>query len=454
MQSRDSLRSLMGVLTDAEQRDRERDRQLVVETDTDLNTVSRPPLFKSATLPLKTSKANKSEEDTEDFVWSGSPDPTHCRTLRSFSHHLLPAPTDAPTSVVPVAASTVARSDFSMSDYSAQLAHARSSPGLADGGRSTGPRLKKSGDFRTIHSKRQSSPMAPFLPLGPPSQYGYTGYASSSRGYLDDTFTDGEGSPFTPTRSNEGEDSPFMNEQSTRSGYDDERTYLLRTNRYRRRPLTDERGGSEADCARTQARSALFLLLTIAIILLGSFTLFVVCIQPLSQVSIVGVGNIHAEYSIYEFDIVLGAANANILPVYLRNVDMDVFVGSDILGVEGVGLADTVPSQEDSPAPPPDPTKSPPKELLSHVHHLTTTISFPAFTPSTPTTPVGHISIREPENTMGKMIYMEFPYTLTIRGKIRYRTLWWSEHSVPVTCVVPVPKTMEEPSSTGFLECR
>ncbi|TPX55526.1 hypothetical protein PhCBS80983_g05248 [Powellomyces hirtus] len=423
--SGESLKSLMGVMADGD-----RDRELVVETDAALQTVGRPPLFKSATLPCRSSKGK--DEDFEEFVWSGSPDPHQTRNRRSFSTHLLPASTAPPSSVVPVSSSGSQRVDVAMSDYHTPPSAIRGQPDLMDvfRGRSQGPpTLKKSTNFRAP-PRRSGQPSAPYLPLS--SQYGGM-YTGTSPGYLDEPSPE-RGSP-TYLGGRGESSSGSIQEYARRPSVEEERAYLLRAKRRETRPRSaGDDSESVSDYAIPKPRSLIFLFGTILVLLLGTFVLFTFCIQPLSGLTILGIGDIHGTLNLYEFDVVFAAANQNIVPVYVRNVDIDVFVGSDLVFDQNVA--------------PPEPKeqmpvvttagRSSPKELLAHIRHLTTSITFPALTPTTHTTPTGHIIIRDPENTLGKLIYLNYPYTLTVRGNIHYRTLWYVEYVVKVSCVVPV----------------
>ncbi|KAI8593892.1 hypothetical protein BDZ88DRAFT_401878 [Geranomyces variabilis] len=447
--SGDSLKSFIGVLPDGD-----RDRELVVETDDALQSIGRPPLFKSATLPCRTSSSKgKGDDDLEEFVWSGSPDPHQSRNRRSFSSHLLPAPTEAPSAIIPVSASGAQRLDMASSDYHTPPSASRGHSDILDTIRAKagGPKLKRSSEFRNP-PRRSGQPAAPYLPVLH-SQYGGGMYADessperSSHAYAGGTSSGGEQS------------SGFLHEYSLRGSFEEERAYLLRAKRRESRPRGSV-GDSDDISERSipKPRSLILLVGTIFVLLLGTFTLFTFCIQPLSQLSVLGIGDVRGTYDLFEFDVVFAAANENVVPVYVRNVDLDIFVSSDLMidqntssnltgGRGGGGNSGS--------------GKHASKELLAHVRHLTTAIAFPALTPSTQTTPTGHISIRDPENTLGKLIYLNypFPYTLTVRGNVRYRTLWYVEYVVKVSCVVPVEHAPAEEGGgdgigrRGVVEC-
>ncbi|KAJ3004594.1 hypothetical protein HKX48_001140 [Thoreauomyces humboldtii] len=410
--SGESLKSFMGVSSDGE-----RDRELVVETDAALQGVGRPPLFKSATLPCRPTSKGKGDEDFEEFVWSGSPDPQQSRNRRSFSTHLAPAPNPMPSSMVPVSASQ--RAELSMSDYITPPSMYGHSGGVLDSLRykTQGPSLKKSTDFRAP-PKRSGQPAAPYLPVSH-SQYSY---GHHHHHYLDDSSPE-HGSPTYGSSGSggaiprAGEGSSYLHDYSMRQSFEEERAYLLRAKRRDARARTNNDNESMSDFSRPRPRSFLFALGIILFLLLGVFTVFTFCIQPLSQLTMLSIADIRPTYSSYDFDVVFAAANENIVPIYLRNVDLDVFVGGDLIidqktDADGTDATDdsdgrSIDSNTDTSGTTtggrPNTESSSSKELLAHVRHLTTAINFPALTPSTQTTPIGHVSIREPENTLGKL---------------------------------------------------
>ncbi|KAJ3151426.1 hypothetical protein HDU86_006126 [Geranomyces michiganensis] len=445
--SGDSLKSFIGVIPDGD-----RDRELVVETDDALQSVGRPPLFKSATLPCRSANSKgKVDDDLEDFVWSGSPDPHQSRSRRSFSSHLLPAPTAAPSAVIPVSASGAQRSDMVNSDYHTPPPVSRGHSHILDTIRAKagGPKLKKSSEFRNP-PRRNGQPAAPYLPVLH-SQYGGGGMYVAP-GYIDESSPERSSLAYAGGTSSGGEQSSgFLHEYSLRASFEEERAYLLRAKRRESRARgNDGDSDDNSDRRSPKPRSLILLVASILLLLFGTLTLFTFCIQPLSQLSLLGIGDVRGTYDLFEFDLLFAAANGNVVPVYVRNVDLDVFVSTDLILNENLSfnLTDGGRGGDNSGA-----AKHASKELLAHVRHLTTAISFPALTPSTQTTPTGHISIRDPENTLGKLIYLNypFPYTLTVRGNVRYRTLWYVEYVVKVSCIVPVEHaSVEEGGGDGI----
>ncbi|TPX58256.1 hypothetical protein SpCBS45565_g08039 [Spizellomyces sp. 'palustris'] len=427
--SGDSIKSLMGVLADGD-----RDRELVVETDAALQGLGRPPLFKTPTAPVKVARAGKMEEDAEEFVWSGSPDPHKVRSKRSFSNHLLPAPHDPPPGIAPIAASTVPRPDGLTNEYLPPPSVTNGSNASANADlmtpRSQGPKLKKSSEFKAL-PKRSGQPAAPFLPMSS-GHYGATSNAAFSQApahAIADvpvklTMPSYRQSPvMTPTLQGPGEGSAYM-QYAGQGSFDSERAYLLGTKRHEfRRQSLPRDIESSSDFERPKGRSFVLSVGCLVFVALTLFAMVAFCIQPLTNLSILRVGNIHGTLSIFEFDMTLSATNENIIPAYVDELDLDVFVGG---GLESENVFESDESNS---------TVALGKELLGHIRRVTPTTTF---TPLSRTNANTHIAIHDPENTLGRVIYMRFPYTLTVRGSVTYSSLWWFQFVETVDCVTRV----------------
>ena len=138
------------------------------------------------------------------------------------------------------------------------------------------------------------------------------------------------------------------------------------------------------------------------------FTLMALTFQPLSHVKQTDVLIKTRTVSLFEFDLVLNARNPNAFPITLNETDLDVFAsrgiqkypsfGQDVYWRQALQLSAS-------------------QELLGHVKHMNTSVLVQPFTRQNVTCP---ISIVDPSNTLGKFIYLTFPFTLLVRGDLTY----------------------------------
>ncbi|KAJ3285152.1 hypothetical protein HK104_009615 [Borealophlyctis nickersoniae] len=336
--SAESMKSIKsGVMGDA-------GRELVCETEsTGMPQFLRPPLFK----PLTDSAAkvnNGSDEDQEQFVWSGSPD-AHTtrsgRSLRSFSGPSLKIPT--PT--LPVPAINIDQVNV---EYAAPHTPTGALPDTFSNdkrprSRSQGPRLKRSGDFKAPmrRSNQGSSSMGYASGYGTlPSRSG--GYAAAAAEY---PYTP---TPYTPTDPSSHlalpmygppsfadrrrgsaastiSTSSFGRERDLEAGEGD---YLLGSKRgqWRRRREAASMMGEFEDEGRSGPKrrtcTSFVLLLVIAVIILASPLILV---RPLSNVSF-RVDNILATPHEFDFDVFVDASNTGMLEVQMRRSKVEVWV--------------------------------------------------------------------------------------------------------------------------------
>lgn len=121
---------------------------------------------------------------------------------------------------------------------------------------------------------------------------------------------------------------------------------------------------------------------------------------------------------LFEFDVELTGSNANLVRVELRDTDIDVFAT--------MGVSDQFDFMQWEDSTP---------ELLGHVREFNKTANFK---PIATTTTKARISILDPYNTLGKLylilisIYMHFPFTVVVRGKIWYSFFSILEYSINV----------------------
>ena len=73
------------------------------------------------------------------------------------------------------------------------------------------------------------------------------------------------------------------------------------------------------------------------------------------------------------------------------------------------------------------------QELLGHVKKLVKTTYFPALQTFNASL---EIQINEPLNTLGKLIYLMFPYTLHVKGSLMYSTITSAiQYSIPICSI-------------------
>ncbi|KAI8925730.1 hypothetical protein BC831DRAFT_459527 [Entophlyctis helioformis] len=137
-------------------------------------------------------------------------------------------------------------------------------------------------------------------------------------------------------------------------------------------------------------------------------TLLTFCIQPLVGVVDTRIANIVATPDVFQFDMVLQGSNVNIVAVDVHRADLDVYASADA-PIEFPDSAVTVRDVDADPLPP---------ELLGHVRALNGTLQFPPLA----------ITILNPSNTVGKLIYLQYPYTLIVRGRLHYATFMSLTH--------------------------
>ncbi|KAI9350469.1 hypothetical protein DFJ73DRAFT_832242 [Zopfochytrium polystomum] len=121
------------------------------------------------------------------------------------------------------------------------------------------------------------------------------------------------------------------------------------------------------------------------------------------------VGHIAGTPDEFKMDqVALSAVNWNLVPLEVgASADLEVFVKSEA----GVGSE---------------------SELLGHV----TTFEPVRFHPLTGAVTEASLMVKNPRNTIGKIVYMFHPYSVTVRGTIYYNT-WFGlvEYAVPVCSV-------------------
>ncbi|KAJ3362186.1 hypothetical protein HDU91_003543 [Kappamyces sp. JEL0680] len=135
--------------------------------------------------------------------------------------------------------------------------------------------------------------------------------------------------------------------------------------------------------------------------------------QPLSNAGAVGLSIKTRSALLFEFDVLIQATNANFIPVTLLDADLDVFASHGVSEPHPVrdGLAGK-------------------QELLGHVRTFNASVSV---SPTTYSVVRPRVTLVDPNNTLGKFIYLTLPFTLTIRGEIWYTSPFSLVHyTIPV----------------------
>ncbi|KAJ3101711.1 hypothetical protein HDU97_001120 [Phlyctochytrium planicorne] len=107
--------------------------------------------------------------------------------------------------------------------------------------------------------------------------------------------------------------------------------------------------------------------------------------------------NITASKELYAFDLELQAVNWNVIPADIVSLDLNIYASADAVAYNASTM----------------------EELLGHVKYFDDRVRFPAAISSNAT---GRISLKDPSNTIGRIIYMFYPYRLTLVGEIMYST--------------------------------
>ncbi|TPX39343.1 hypothetical protein SeMB42_g01003 [Synchytrium endobioticum] len=245
--------------------------------------------------------------------------------------------------------------------------------------------------------------------------------------------------------------SPYYNEFPIPDNLDPERVRLLGKAPHHHHPHpSDLYWGDLRDISAQQhgtrriftGRSISALILTLLLIILTGIPLILLCIRPLADTSLVRVHAINATSDSYDFDVIIGASNPNIVPIRIKEVDLDILVGAHlpktrygqlqhVKGSENIRYGDMrmapLRNTKDD-----DDERSATEELLGHIKTLDTPIFFPSWVT---TNASGHVTLENPSSTLGKLIYMLGTYTLQLRGTLTYHTVLVVPYTVPVCTI-------------------
>ncbi|KAJ3393512.1 hypothetical protein HDU92_007708 [Lobulomyces angularis] len=120
--------------------------------------------------------------------------------------------------------------------------------------------------------------------------------------------------------------------------------------------------------------------------------------KSLQEISILRVNFVHGTPDYYEFELGLSAKNPNIVNINIHDIDLDVMV-SVAESTKSISGHD--------------------EELLGHVSKFQNQKSL-LFYPKMVTNSTAIILIKDPSNTVGRLIYDSYPYTLILRGSFHY----------------------------------
>ena len=149
---------------------------------------------------------------------------------------------------------------------------------------------------------------------------------------------------------------------------------------------------------RKRSQNRLIVLGLILAFLVIVFSVLMFSAMPLTSILVKKVENIVELPDVYEFDLILSAANSNMFPIAIIATDLDVFASS-------------VPEYDNM-------IRITSEELLGHVRYLNNSAVF--ISNSFSDRVACKVSIEDPSNTFGKLIYLRYPYILTIRGTFLY----------------------------------
>ncbi|KAI8898832.1 hypothetical protein BC833DRAFT_588284 [Globomyces pollinis-pini] len=175
------------------------------------------------------------------------------------------------------------------------------------------------------------------------------------------------------------------------------------------------RNTKTSDSANSCLRICVFSILLFAILV--SFTVLTFCFQPLSNVELGAMTMITRTEELFEFDLQITGTNSNIIPAFLESTDFEVYAS---VGDHEYPL--------DSTSKYPAPLIK--HELLGHVRSFNLSVVFP---PVSSSTNIGKIAIEDPSNTLGKLIYLTLPFTLSVEGYIWYTSIFRLTHQpIPI----------------------
>jgi hypothetical protein len=146
---------------------------------------------------------------------------------------------------------------------------------------------------------------------------------------------------------------------------------------------------------------------TLLVIIMVFLSVAGLCAQPVRNTCLDGIKVLQRTPQLFEFDLIFSGTNSNFKDVIVDVVDLEIVAAG----------FDTLPIRI-------------PKELLGHVRNFSQSLVFKPISISQFTT--ARVSLVKPHNTLGRLIYMRYPFTLFITGDLYYSFLNIFQYSVPI----------------------
>ncbi|KAJ3178102.1 hypothetical protein HDU85_005626 [Gaertneriomyces sp. JEL0708] len=403
-------------------------RELVVETDEGARGSGLFNITVRLLIVRPQPKAGYPPEE-ETFVWSGSPEALstqqhhhgHHRTKRSFSNHLLPTPNDPPPGIAPFnpsSSSILTTTSAPGYPYIIPMPHYGSTTSAPRGGRNNRKEWR-----HTLHSPTPHQPQQPHMALPmPPLPYPPHFVPPSQQYYSHQPYPDDENVYLLPKH-------PSRNQGAS--------------SRRRRNASAGEHTG------KSLLRHLLYILLPLILLVAGLFVFQQTCTNALTQMKLVSVslvsendvernslrhdidGN-NNKHALHEqgisktpvreifLDLVLEAANPNLLTITIGSVELEVSVSTT------TGNATTTPLPVIGVSTAPSPPSSLPHLQKSSTTIIGHTLAFqtaPSFSPiSAPTKSVGRVAVKLNADIDEKVL--ETATEVIVHGSLGYSSGW------------------------------
>ncbi|KAI9002810.1 hypothetical protein BC832DRAFT_108319 [Gaertneriomyces semiglobifer] len=400
-------------------------RELVVETD---EGARGSGLFNITPQP----KAGYPPEE-ETFVWSGSPEALstqqhhhgHHRTKRSFSNHLLPTPNDPPPGIAPFnpsSSSILTTTSAPGYPYMIPMPHYGSTTSAPRGGRNNRKEWR-----HTLHSPTPHQPQQPHMALPmPPLPYPPHFVPPSQQYYSHQPYPDDENVYLLPKHPSRSQGASSRRRRNTSAGEHTGKSLL---------------------------RHLLYILLPLILLVAGLFVFQQTCTNALTQmklvsVSLVSESDVQRRSMHYEnnndhalqqqgisktpvreifLDLVLEAANPNLLTITIGSVELEVSVSTTTGNTTTTPVisAPTTPLPLDTPLPPPPPPATTyfQKSSTTIIGHTLAFQTAPLFSPiSAPTKSVGRVAVKLNPDIDEKIL--ETATEVVVHGSLGYSSGW------------------------------
>ena len=171
---------------------------------------------------------------------------------------------------------------------------------------------------------------------------------------------------------------------------------------------------------KIQKKSSMILIVStiaLALTILAAIVLVSFSIQPLQLTGVTDMKVITRTVHLFELNIFLEGFNPNIVSINLNETDLDIYAS------RGINTLLQIPNLDIFPQPAVINTVTrQTEEILGHIRSFNSSIDDLTFKPLSNQLLGPKISIIDPSNTIGRFIYMTFPFTIIIRGGISYNS--------------------------------